>query len=81
METKSEKYFRRLVSGIASFFVTMSFYGWTASLHEENPWNTLFYMVIVAEGMYRFISNNIERERVNDLKKKKAKKESDEGEA
>ncbi len=77
METKSERYFRRVVSVIASFFITVSFFGWTGPLHEENPWNTLFYTACVAYAVYTNLSNQIERDRLSDLKKKDKKSENE----
>lgn len=73
METKSERYFRRLISGIFSIFITVSFFGWTGPLHEDNYWNTLFYTIAMAYASYKYISNSILEET---LKEKSEKDES-----
>ena len=78
-ETRSDKNVRRLVASLFSFFITMSFYGWTGPLHEGDPWNTLFYTIAMAYVVYTYVSNSIEKERLRDLAKK-AKSEKD-GEA
>ena len=74
METKPERYFRRLISGLFSFYITVSFFGWTGPLHEDNPWHTLLYTIMIAYASYKYISNSILEETEKEKEKERLKK-------